>query len=131
MTSPATRTEHDLLGDRQIPAAAYYGVHTLRALENFNISGTPISAYPDLVTALACIKQAAALTNNELGLLPDGKTRAIVKACEEIREGGLLDDFVVDVIQGGAGTSTSPSGGWRDIRCPPHSAQYCRQKLPL
>ena len=107
MTSPATRTEHDLLGDRQIPAAAYYGVHTLRALENFNISGTPISAYPDLVTALACIKQAAALTNNELGLLPDGKTRAIVKACEEIREGGLLDDFVVDVIQGGAGTSTN------------------------
>ena len=107
MPDPVTRTEHDLLGDRAIPAVAYYGVHTLRALENFEITGTPISIYPDLVVALACIKQAAALTNNELKLLDDEKTAAIVKACEEIREGRLLDEFVVDVIQGGAGTSTN------------------------
>jgi aspartate ammonia-lyase len=107
MAFPPTRIEHDLLGDRTVPGDAYYGVHTLRALENFEITGTPISIYPDLVVALACIKQAAALTNNELQLLDDEKTNAIVKACEEIREGRLLDEFVVDVIQGGAGTSTN------------------------
>src|SRR6188768_539602 len=107
MAFPPTRIEHDLLGDRTVPGDAYYGVHTLRALENFEITGTPISIYPDLVVALACIKQAAALTNNELQLLDDEKTNAIVKACEEIREGALLDQFVVDVIQGGAGTSTN------------------------
>jgi aspartate ammonia-lyase len=107
MPREARRIEHDLLGDRAVPADAYYGVHTLRALENFEITGTSISIYPDLVNALACIKQAAALTNNELQLLDDGKTAAIVKACEEIREGNLLDEFVVDVIQGGAGTSTN------------------------
>ena len=61
MSPPTTRLEHDLLGERGVPAAAYYGVHTLRALENFSISGTPISIYPELVTALACVKQAAAL----------------------------------------------------------------------
>ncbi|MDB5810471.1 MAG: aspartate ammonia-lyase, partial [Betaproteobacteria bacterium] len=107
MTDLTTRIEHDLLGDRAIPGDAYYGVHTLRALENFEITGTPISIYPDLVAALACIKQAAALANNELKLLEDAKTDAIVRACEEIREGGFLDHFVVDVIQGGAGTSTN------------------------
>ena len=107
MAFPPTRIEHDLLGDRTVPGDAYYGVHTLRALENFEITGTPISIYPDLVVALACIKQAAALTNNELQLLDDEKTNAIVEACEEIREGRLLDEFVVDVIQGGAGTSTN------------------------
>ena len=101
------RREHDLLGERSVPASAYYGVHTLRALENFSISATPISIYPDLVIALACVKQAAALANNELGLLDDEKTRAIAAACEEIRNGALLDEFVVDVIQGGAGTSTN------------------------
>ena len=103
----ATRKEHDLLGNRAVPAQAYYGVHTLRALENFPITGTSISIYPDLVTALACVKQAAALANNELKLIDDEKTQAIVKACGEIREGALLDEFVVDVIQGGAGTSTN------------------------
>ena len=107
MSAPATRIEHDLLGDRAVPAAAYYGVHTLRALENFEITGTPIAIYPDLVVALACIKQAAALTNNELKLLDAEKTAAIVKACGELRAGRLLDQFVVDVIQGGAGTSTN------------------------
>ena len=106
MTQPV-RTEHDLLGDRAVPADAYYGVHTLRALENFPITGTPISIYPDLVNALACVKQAAAIANNELGLLDDQRSMAIRLACEEVREGKLHDQFVVDVIQGGAGTSTN------------------------
>ena len=101
------RREHDLIGDRDIPEVAYYGIHTLRALENFAITGTSISIYPDLVVALACVKQAAALANNALGLLDDARTQAILGACEEIREGKLLDEFVVDVIQGGAGTSTN------------------------
>ncbi|MFH1975336.1 MAG: aspartate ammonia-lyase [Pseudomonadota bacterium] len=101
------RMEHDLLGDRAVPGKAYYGVHTLRALENFPISGMPISVYPDLVNALAGIKQAAALANNELGLLDDRKARAICEACEAIRGGDLLEEFVVDVYQGGAGTSTN------------------------
>ena len=103
----ATRIEHDLIGDRQVPAGAYYGVHTLRAMENFPISGTKISIYPDLVGALACVKQAAAIANRELGLLDGERSDAIVSACEEIRGGALLDEFVVDVIQGGAGTSTN------------------------
>ncbi|WFB11060.1 aspartate ammonia-lyase [Streptomyces sp. LX-29] len=102
-----SRTEHDLLGDRDVPAAAYYGVHTLRAVENFPITGTPISAYPDLVTALASVKQAAALANRDLGLLDGRKVDAIVRACEEIRDGQWHDHFVVDVIQGGAGTSSN------------------------
>jgi aspartate ammonia-lyase len=103
----AMRTEHDLIGDRQVPAAAYYGVHTLRALENFPITGTAISIYPDLVGALACVKQAAAIANRELGLLDGERADVIVLACEEVRGGALLDQFVVDVIQGGAGTSTN------------------------
>jgi len=102
-----TRTEHDLLGDRDIPAHAYYGVHTLRALENFPITGTAISIYPDLVVSLACVKQAAAIANSELGLLDDKRAQAIRLACEEVRAGRLLEEFVVDVIQGGAGTSTN------------------------
>src|SRR5436309_8053227 len=99
MGQAPTRIEHDLLGDRAVPAEAHYGVHTSRALENFPITGTAISIYPDLVRALACVKQAAALANNALGLLNEQKMQAIVHACEEIRAGKLLDQFVVDVIQ--------------------------------
>jgi aspartate ammonia-lyase len=106
MTQPV-RIEQDLLGDRAVPASAYYGIHTLRALENFPITGTPISIYPDLVAALACIKQAAAIANSELGLLDERRAVAIRLACEEVREGKLFDEFVVDVIQGGAGTSSN------------------------
>ena len=102
-----TRIEHDLLGDREVPAHAYYGVHSLRALENFPITHTAISIYPDLVAALACVKQAAAIANSELGLLDERRAQAIRLACEELREGKLLEEFVVDVIQGGAGTSTN------------------------
>ena len=102
-----SRIEHDLLGDRAVPAEAYYGVHTLRAVENFPITGLPISIYPDLIRALASIKEAAALTNGELGMLDRPRTDAIVAACQDIRAGRLHDQFVVDVIQGGAGTSTN------------------------
>jgi aspartate ammonia-lyase len=102
-----TRLEHDLLGDREIPADVYWGVHTLRAIENFPITGQTISGYSELIKALAVIKQAAALANNGLGLLDDRRTQAIVAACEEIRAGKLHEQFVVDVIQGGAGTSTN------------------------
>ena len=103
----ATRIEHDLLGDLAVPADAYYGVHTLRAVENFPISGNTIAIYPDLIRALACIKEAAARANQELGLLDKAQADAIVAACGEIRHGKLHDQFVVDVIQGGAGTSTN------------------------
>ena len=103
----STRREHDLLGDRDVPGDAYYGVHTLRAVENFPISGTPISIYPDLVAALASIKLAAAKTNRELGLLDATRADAIIAAAEEVRVGRLHEQFVVDVIQGGAGTSTN------------------------
>jgi aspartate ammonia-lyase len=103
----ATRPEHDLLGEREVPADAYYGIHTLRALENFPITGQPISITPELIVALASVKQAAALTNHELGLLDAARAEAIVAACIEIRAGRLHDQFVVDVIQGGAGTSSN------------------------
>src|SRR5262245_49044277 len=105
--SQPTRVEHDLLGDRAVPADAYYGIHTLRALENFSITGTSISIYPDLVVALACVKQAAAIANAELGLLDEERAVAIRLACERVREGELHEQFVVDVIQGGAGTSSN------------------------
>jgi aspartate ammonia-lyase len=102
-----TRLEHDLLGERQVPDEHYYGIQTLRAMENFSITGIPISHYPRLVYSLVFIKKAAALTNHELGFLPDDLTQAIVQACDDILHGELLDEFVVDVIQGGAGTSTN------------------------
>jgi aspartate ammonia-lyase len=107
MSLNTERIEHDLLGDRALPAHAYYGVHTLRAVENFPITATPIAIYPELVRALAAIKQAAAITNRKLGLLDAERAEAIVRACMEIRAGTLLEEFVVDVIQGGAGTSTN------------------------
>ncbi len=107
MPTTPTRLEHDLLGDREVPASAYYGVHTLRALENFPITGIPIAVYPDLIRALAQIKKAAAQANRQLGLLDATRTDAIVAACREVIDGKLHDQFVVDVIQGGAGTSTN------------------------
>jgi len=107
MTEATTRLEHDLLGGRRVIVDTNYGIHTLRAVENFPITGSPISIYPDLIRALACIKQAAAMANHELGLLDAERTDVIVRACEQIRAGKLQDQFVVDVIQGGAGTSTN------------------------
>ena len=101
------RREHDLLGYREVPAEAYYGIHTLRALENFPISGDPISTHPELIVALVDIKEAAALANHELGMLDDTRCQAIVAACKAIRAGQHADQFAVDLIQGGAGTSTN------------------------
>jgi aspartate ammonia-lyase len=105
--SQAIRIEHDLLGDREVPADVYYGVHTARALDNFPITGVPISSHTDLVVALASVKQAAAETNQRLGLLDPDIANAIIAACVEIRDGALHEQFVVDQIQGGAGTSTN------------------------
>jgi aspartate ammonia-lyase len=102
-----TRVEHDLLGDKEVPADAYWGVHTARARENFPITGTSISAYPHLIEALAAVKEAAARANGDLGLLEPEIADAIVESCREIWNGALHDEFVVDVIQGGAGTSTN------------------------
>ncbi|MDE2440146.1 MAG: aspartate ammonia-lyase [Betaproteobacteria bacterium] len=107
MPKTTSRLEHDLLGDREVPTSAYYGVHTLRALENFPITGISIAVYPDLIRALAQIKKAAAQANQQLGLLDVKRADAIVAACREVIDGKLHDQFVVDVIQGGAGTSTN------------------------
>ncbi|NTU55038.1 MAG: aspartate ammonia-lyase, partial [Anaerolineales bacterium] len=101
------RIEHDLLGDHPVPNEAYYGVHTARALENFPISNIPISTYPSLVKALACVKQACAQANKDLELLDAEQAAAIIQACEEIRAGQWHDQFAVDIVQGGAGTSTN------------------------
>ncbi len=101
------RREHDSLGEREVPNQAYYGVQTIRAIENFPFSGIPVCHYEHFVRALACVKKGAALANAELGVL-DGKVAgAIGMACDEILEGKLHDQFVVDMIQGGAGTSTN------------------------
>ncbi len=104
---PTTRIEHDLLGDRDVPADVYWGVHTLRAVENFPITGRLISSYPELIRAIALVKRAAARANQQLGHLDDRTANAIVLACEDIEAGKYHDQFVVDVIQGGAGTSTN------------------------
>lgn len=102
-----TRSEYDLLGYLDVPADAWYGIQTQRAANNFAITGVPISHFPELIRALAMVKQAAALTNQDYGLLNATKTEAIVSACEDIAAGQYLDQFIVDVIQGGAGTSTN------------------------
>jgi len=101
------RLEHDLLGEREISNSAYYGVQTQRALENFPISGTPLKNFAHIVHALAYVKKAAALANSELGVLAAEKMKAITAACDEILSGKLREHFVVDMIQGGAGTSTN------------------------
>ncbi|MBC7469828.1 MAG: aspartate ammonia-lyase [Ramlibacter sp.] len=101
------RIEHDFLGEKQIPADAYWGVHTSRAVENFPISGTRISAMPDLIVAFAYVKKAAARANHELRVLDEKRLYAILWACDQLIAGKHHDQFVVDVIQGGAGTSTN------------------------
>jgi aspartate ammonia-lyase len=106
-TGARTRSEHDLLGDRDVPEDALYGVQTLRALENFPITGTALREFPALIEALASVKEAAALANTELGLLDRQTGDVIVRAAQEIRSGRHHEHFVVDMIQGGAGTSTN------------------------
>ncbi len=105
--SGRSRKEHDLLGYRNVPDEFYYGIQTLRARENFNISGINISFFPSIIEAFAIVKKAAALANNELGLLSDELKDAIVFACDELLKGKHKKHFVVDMIQGGAGTSTN------------------------
>jgi len=103
----AVRREHDLLGDRDVPLSAYYGVQTLRGVENFPISGMPLKNFAHFVNAFAMVKKGAAQANCELGVLAKEKMEAICAACDEILAGKLHDNFVVDMIQGGAGTSTN------------------------
>ncbi len=105
--SGRTRSEHDLIGDREVPFEYYYGIQTLRALENFNISGVPLHFYPVIIEGLAIVKMAAAKANFELGLISKPIADAIVQACHEIINGKYHTHFVVDMIQGGAGTSTN------------------------
>jgi aspartate ammonia-lyase len=102
-----TRTEHDLLGALEVPAKAYYGVHTARAKENFRITGVPIGLHGHLVWALGCVKEAAAAANLQLGLLDGTRALAIMQASREVQTGAFSAEFVVDVLQGGAGTSTN------------------------
>ncbi len=105
--SGRTRLEHDLLGDREVPHEFFYGIQTLRALENFNISGITLAQFPVIIESLAIVKMAAAKANSELGLLSKPVADAIVQASNEIINGKLHSHFVVDLIQGGAGTSTN------------------------
>ncbi len=105
--SGRTRKEHDLLGERDVPFEFYYGIQTLRALENFNISGISINHYPLLIIALAQVKLACAKANYDLGLLTPAVYSGITSACEEIINGKWHTHFIVDMIQGGAGTSTN------------------------
>jgi aspartate ammonia-lyase len=103
----AFRREHDLLGERDVPADAYYGIQTLRAVENFHLADLSISHFPILVRALAMVKKAAAIANQRCGLLPEPKATAITKACDDVIAGTLDHAFVVDLFQGGAGTSSN------------------------
>lgn len=95
------RIEKDFLGEKQVPADAYWGIHTQRALENFPISGHKVN--PSLIKALALVKKACCQTNWELGYLSPAQGEAISRACDEVIEGTLADQFPVDALQGGAG----------------------------
>ncbi|MDR1614357.1 MAG: aspartate ammonia-lyase [Campylobacteraceae bacterium] len=101
------RIEHDLIGDKEISNDCYYGVQTARAKENFYITGVKLSSFPTFIKSLALVKKAAALANYELNLISEAKKNAICEACDEIVNGKYHDQFVVDMIQGGAGTSTN------------------------
>src|SRR3954453_21209641 len=107
MSNTATRLEHDLLGDKFVPADAYYDVQTARALENFHISGVQLQLYPNLIKAFAMVKLAAARANFECGQFSQEILTGMERACQEIIEGKLHDQFRLDVFQGGAGTSTN------------------------
>lgn len=101
------RTESDLIGTLQVPKEAYYGIQTQRAIENFNISAARLKQYKHFIWALGAVKMAAALANHELGLLETRRKDAIVQACREVMDGKHNKEFPIDMIQGGAGTSTN------------------------
>src|SRR6187200_3644132 len=105
--SAQTRTEKDLIGEKQIPNEAYYGVQTARALENFQVSGVKTNFYPDYVRAYAMVKLAAARANTDVGRMPKEKLVAIEKACQDVIDGKYHDQFLTDLYQGGAGTSAN------------------------
>lgn len=105
--SGETRREHDLLGDRQIPVEYYFGIQTMRAMENFNISRVRLHFFPEFIKGLAVVKEAAAKANRDLGLLDAEVAEAIIAACRDVKVGLLREHFVVDMVQGGAGTSTN------------------------
>ena len=105
--APPDRLEHDSLGEIAVPGLAYYGVQTVRAVQNFPISGVTLAHLPTLLRALAQVKHAAAIVNNAMGHLPDPKLHAIAAAATEVAGGALHEHFPVDVMQGGAGTSTN------------------------
>ena len=107
MSQTTYRLESDLLGELQVPADAYYGVQTQRALNNYKISNTRMCDYPEYIIAMAYVKMAAAAANTQLGVMPKEIGDAIVKACQEIVDGKLHDQFPVDMVQGGAGTSVN------------------------
>jgi len=107
MATATMRTETDSLGSLEIPADAYWGIHTARALENFPIAKRPISVYPDLIIGLAMVKQASARANKEIGVLSAQKADLIDRAAQLVIDGRFHDEFVSGVIQGGAGTSTN------------------------
>ena len=107
MSAKTSRVETDFLGSRQIPSDAYWGVHTARAVENFPITDQTVAQMPELIRALAHVKKAAAAANAQLGIINASTAAAIDKACNDLIAGKLHDQFVVDVIQGGAGTSTN------------------------
>ncbi|MBW3080250.1 aspartate ammonia-lyase [Bifidobacterium sp. 79T10] len=104
---PRTRTEHDCIGEMEVPADVYWGIHTQRAIGNFPVSGITDSQHPELIRAYATVKRACASANEELGLIDPDKARFIREACVEIEGGKLADQFPVDVMQGGAGTSSN------------------------
>ncbi len=107
MSGQPTRLERDLLGDKAVPADAYYGVQTARGLENFHISGVELRLYPDLIAAFAMVKMAAARANVECGQFSKEILKGIEGACQELIDGKLHDQFRLDMFQGGAGTSTN------------------------
>src|SRR5436190_10667255 len=104
---PQTRMEHDLLGDKAVPADAYYGVQTARALENFQISGVNTNQYPGFWEAWAIVKLAAAQANTDVGAMKPEKLAMIEKACKAVMDGKYADQFKTNWYQGGAGTSTN------------------------
>ncbi|MGN7719729.1 aspartate ammonia-lyase [Chitinophaga sp. 22620] len=103
----AQRREHDFLGEREIPKDVYYGIQTLRAIENFHITGIPLKVEPLFVQALGYVKKAAALANSELGVFDKNIAQHIVKASDRVISGEFNDQFITDLIQGGAGTSVN------------------------
>ena len=111
-TTPTTdaksmRLEHDCIGEMGVPADVYWGIHTQRAIGNFTVSDVTDGDHPSLIRAYATVKRACATANAELGLIDGAKAKLIEQAFLEIEDGGLADQFPVDVLQGGAGTSAN------------------------